>query len=64
MKYRDFLREAKLRTIGVDGWRLVGKGLLVPAAVKDEDEWRARFDRMPEPSTDDDSSSGPGELQQ
>ena len=45
MKYSDFLREARLRTVGVDGWRLVGEGLLVPVGVQNEEAWRARYTR-------------------
>ncbi len=35
--------------MGVDGWRLVGQGLLVPAAVLGDEQWRAKFNGGPGP---------------
>ena len=41
MKFRDFVRETRFRTLGLDGIRLVGAGLIVPSEIPSIDDWEA-----------------------
>lgn len=42
MRFRDFVRETRFRTLGLNGMRLVGKTLLVPAEELSTHEWEAK----------------------
>ena len=43
MRFREFVRETRFRTVGIDGWRLVGEGLIVPARCQSSEEWEREF---------------------
>ena len=43
MKFRDFVRETMLRTVGLDGMRWVGEGLIVPSDNLSIDDWEASY---------------------
>lgn len=58
MRFRDFVREARFRTVGLNGMRWIGNGLIVPVPAATTGEWLADYSHDSCPNIEPELKSG------